>query len=126
MANAILGNLKGGVKLLGGGVVDNVAAATPGSVYYHLELPEGESVLVFPDLLSRLQSYSVFRQKDASLVIALRAKALEWCRAEIPAFAWVWPLAIPSAVALALRESESEATARALIEAENITLHPES
>jgi len=117
VANALLSNLRGGAKLLGGGVVERTGGETPGSVvYYHLELPEGESVLVFPDLLSRLQSYAVFRPRDSALVGALRARAREWCKLEVPA--WVWPLAIPSAVALAMRTSVSEEQGVRMIEAE--------
>jgi len=121
VASALLGNLKNGAKLLGGGVVANTGGETPrNEVYYVLELPEGDSVLVFPDLLSRLQSYSVFRQRDAALLAALRARAREWCKLSLPA--WVWPLAIPGAVALATMTTEAEESSVALIGAVNPTL----
>lgn len=100
-ANALLSNLEGGAKLLGGGVVQvGAGAQRTTQTWYSLELLSGPEVVVFPDLLARLQSYSAFRPRDASLVTVLRARATEWCKQEVPP--WVWPLVIPTSVALAL------------------------
>lgn len=166
LANAMLANLAGGARLLGGGVIAKKIESGPsrvarltefrdevrcldelkqtlgghqlvrdrldeideksgggsqdvGQVYYILELPEGEQVLVFPDLLARLQAYSVFRQRDTALVQALRARAREWCKLSLPA--WVWPLAMPGAVALATRHSSTELACAPLV-VDNSTL----
>lgn len=107
VANALIGNLEGGAKLLGGGAIQSKEGGEArAEVWYEVELPEGERVVVFPDLLASLQSYSVFRPRDAALLAALRARAREWCKLRLPT--WVWPLAMPGAVALATARSSSE------------------
>jgi len=105
-ANALIGNLEGGAKLLGGGAIQFGGGEARTEVWYEVELPEGERVVVFPDLLASLQSYSVFRPRDAALLAALRARAREWCKLRLPT--WAWPLAMPGAVALATARSSSE------------------
>jgi len=106
VANALIGNLESGAKLLGGGAIQNGGGETRTEVWYEVELPEGERVVVFPDLLASLQSYSIFRSRDAALLAALRARAREWCKLRLPT--WVWPLAMPGAIALATARSASE------------------
>jgi len=115
VANALLANLKGGARLLGGGVIHRKAGDEGhGHVYYVLELASGETLTVFPELLSRLQAYSCFRRREEALVPALRARGVDWCRSSgLPC--WVWPMALPSAVALSMRPFVEEETAQSLM-----------
>jgi hypothetical protein len=108
VANALLANLKGGARLLGGGVVQRKPGEDgAGHMYFVLELPSGETVTVFPELLSRLQAYSCFRRRELALVPALRARGVDWCRSSgLPV--WAWPLAVPSSVALSMQISHEE------------------
>jgi len=108
VANALLSNLKDGARLLGGGVVQRKPGEDgTGHVYYVLELPSGETVTVFPELLSRLQAYSCFRRREMALVPALRARGVDWCRSSgLPV--WAWPLAVPSSVALSMQVTSEE------------------
>lgn len=115
VANALLANLKGGARLLGGGVVQRKTGEEGrGHVYYVLELASGETVTVFPELLSRLQAYSCFRRRDVALVPALRARGVDWCRSSgLPA--WAWPYAVPCAVAMSMQPTLEEEAAMGLM-----------
>lgn len=115
VANGLITSLSGGARLLGGGVVQHPEAGRPNAsqVWYLLELPDGEQVVCFPELLARLQAYSVFRDRDASLLSALTARARDWCKLELPA--WAWAHALASSVALAFDASVQEDQAGRLI-----------
>jgi len=115
VANSLLVSLKGGAKLLGGGVVQNheAGASITNQVWYMLELPEGEQVVVFPDLLARLHAYCLFRGRETALLSALRARARDWCKRELPS--WVWPFAMPPAIFLAWQGTTMEDQAFGMI-----------
>jgi len=115
VANALLANLQDGARLLGGGVVQRKEGDEGrGHVYYVLELSSGDTVVVFPELLSRLQAYSCFRGRDSALVPALRARAVDWCRSSgLPV--WAWPFAVPTSVALSMRVFREEECAMGLM-----------
>jgi len=78
-----------------------------------LELPEGEQLVVFPELLARLHAYSLFRAREESLLASLRARARDWCKQELPV--WAWPLAMPPSIYLAWEGTTFEDQALSLI-----------
>jgi hypothetical protein len=76
--NLVLAARPDGVKILGGGSVlgkedDRVA-------YLVVEEADGAVSVVFPELLAALRSYAFLRAREATLVLALRSRALEWCK----------------------------------------------
>jgi len=78
--NVVLSQLKDGATLLGGGEVRGQGGGRV--CYYHLGLPDGSRELLFPSAVSKLAAYALLRQRDATLVSALRLRALEWCKSE--------------------------------------------
>lgn len=84
----ILTWLNGGARILGGG--SEVTVVGEGgeherevrSTFWTCELRDGSVVVIFPELLAKLSCYAFCRKRDASLVSALRLRALEWCRAQ--------------------------------------------
>lgn len=79
--NLALSHPTGGAKILGGGSVRGGTAGQPRrETYVVVELPDGSRETVFPELLGRLASYSLLRERNADLVSALRLRAQEWCK----------------------------------------------
>lgn len=76
--NVVLSQFEDGAILLGGGEVQGKDGARV--AYYHVELSDGSREVLFPDAVSKLASYALLRQRDATLVSALRLRALEWCK----------------------------------------------
>lgn len=74
-ANLILGLRAEGVRILGGGSVhtDN----PKDGVYIVCELADGSVEVLFPELVGRLAAYAIFRDRNATLLSALRLRALE-------------------------------------------------
>lgn len=104
--NMLLTHRGEGVMLLGGG---KLATEKDGPVsYYVVMTPDDRVDVVCPQLIASLASYSCFRSRDATLVTALRSRALEKCKK--------WGLSdshtnllLPSAVSWAWRPSPREA-----------------
>jgi hypothetical protein len=78
--NLVLSQFEDGAILLGGGEVQCKDGER--ATYYVVELSDGSRNVLFPELLSRLGSYALLRQRDAVLVSALRLRALEWCKSK--------------------------------------------
>jgi hypothetical protein len=66
---------------------------------------------VFPELLAALRSYAFLRHREATLLLALRTRALEWCKVRGMADTST-TVAIETAVAWAWVEDEREVMAR--------------
>jgi hypothetical protein len=100
VANYLLATVSGGAKVIGGGLKSVPSSfSKEDGLYIVLETQEGRS-LCFPNLLGRLRSYSLFRDRDRLLLGSLRARAEEWCRSR--GFdSWVTDLAVSSALELA-------------------------
>lgn len=99
VANYLLSTVSGGAKVIGGGLrnVPTTFAREDG-VYIVLETQDGRS-LCFPNLLGRLRSYCLFRDRDRLLLGSLRARAEEWCRSR--SFdPWLTDLAVSGALEL--------------------------
>jgi hypothetical protein len=93
-ANLILTHFDEGAKILGGGSVpgkDNDRV-----VYYVVELADGSREVVAPELFSSLAAYAFLRERSATLVSALRLRALEWCKGAGLDKSVTWAL-VPSA-----------------------------
>jgi len=76
--NLVLASRPDGVKILGGGSVqgkDKTRVA-----YLVVEDRDGSVSTVFPELLAALRSYAFLRARESTLVLALRSRALEWCK----------------------------------------------
>lgn len=100
VANYLLSTVSGGAKVIGGGL-RQVPPSQPkeDGVYFVLETVSGRS-LCFPNLLGRLRSYSLFRDRDRLLLGSLRARAEEWCRSrDFPS--WLTDLAVSGSLELA-------------------------
>lgn len=97
--NFLLWWIRGGARILGGGSVPGreeeafrddgrpwyrdgrrVRLPGPRQVFYHVELRDGSVATVFPELLAKLCAYAFCREREPSLVSALRLRALEWCK----------------------------------------------
>jgi hypothetical protein len=99
VSNYLLATVSGGAKVIGGGLrtVPSSERQEDG-VYIVLETQGGRS-LCFPNLLGRLRSYSLFRDRDRLLLGSLRARAEEWCRSR--GFdSWLTDLAVAGALEL--------------------------
>jgi len=123
--NSLLTHFRHGAKCLGGGTVrgeekraDEVIEVAVG--YLHLELADGSREVVFSDLFFSLASYAFLRKRDALLVGALRARALEWCRKVGLSKSHTW-MAVSSAIHLAWQVSPVEAHASEAISAGRTT-----
>lgn len=116
--NLLLASRPDGVKILGGGSVpgsrgdDDVAVS-----YFVVEDSSGTVSTVFPDLLGALSSYAFLRARESTLVLALRSRALEWCKKQGLADS-VTAVAVETAVSWAWGVSPREALARESISAE--------
>jgi len=114
--NLALAHWPDGVKLLGGGAVQGKRHDEPTRVpYLVVEFPDGLVETVFPDLVSSLSSYAFLRKREATLVLALRSRAQEWCKQEGLSSSST-AVAVPSAVRWAWGVSEREAFVRAGIQ----------
>lgn len=100
VANYLLSTVSGGAKIIGGGL-KNVPSSysREDGVYIVLETQNGRS-LCFPNLLGRLRSYSLFRDRDRLLLGSLRARADEWCRSR-DFDPWLTDLAVAGVLELA-------------------------
>jgi hypothetical protein len=106
----LLGSVEGGVRLLGGGVINGRpgkvtpsercancsgkvpdcacvrpagSRTAPGEQCLYLVVDiRGEVSVVFPSLLAKLRLYALCRQRDVQLLGALRTRAVEWCKAQ--------------------------------------------
>jgi len=100
--NLLLAHRPSGVKILGGGsVCGKKGDDDTRCPYFVVECRDGNVSTVFPDLLSCLSSYAFLRAREATLVLALRSRAIEWCKkqgmdspctatAVETAVAWAW------------------------------------
>lgn len=77
--NFLLDALEGGARILGGGSV-GCGHGEPPAVFWTVETRDGSVSMIFPDLLAKLRAYAYCRRRDASLVGALRLRAVEWCK----------------------------------------------
>lgn len=77
-ANLILSLREEGVRILGGGSVQTDKPKD--GVYVVCELADGSVEVLFPELVGRLAAYAIFRDRDATLLSALRLRALELCK----------------------------------------------
>jgi len=116
----VAASVENGVKILGGGFVRVGPGDEDETVehrrlreekgFYLLVSTEGADDVVFPHLLGFLRQHSLFRQRDTSLLLGLRSRAIDWCRAR--GFdSWVSDVAVASAVPLALEPSTHEVLA---------------
>jgi hypothetical protein len=80
--NLLLAHRAHGVKVLGRSTVPGKDREGEACVYtgYTVESPDGSLDFVLPELVFALSSYSCFRQRESTLVLALRSRALEWCK----------------------------------------------
>jgi len=121
-ANFILTGQENGAKILGGGSVQTLVEGRGGiEIYYHVELADGSREVVFPELLSKLSSYALLRQRNADLLSALRLRALEWCRGHGLSGPAAY-MAVVSAIKLAWHVSPSERRLRESVIGETPTL----
>lgn len=133
--NVLLSTIPDGAKVHGGGLVENPESVAPmgdndaisasrfkSQLWYLLELSDGTLHVVFPDLVCRLGSYSLFRERDQSLLDALRARARDWCKRELPS--WAWSYAMPPAVLFAWRGTTVESEVSTLLTAGGVPAAP--
>jgi len=115
-ANLVLSIWRGGIKLLGGGAVagrdGNNNVRVPYFVVEHLD---GSVETVFPELISALSSYAWLRSRDGTLVLALRSRALEWCKLKSLSEASTL-VAVASAVKWSWHLSDAELEARSQLD----------
>jgi len=76
--NLVLSARPDGVKILGGGSVRGKEETRVG--YLVVEEFGGTVSVVFPELLAALRAYAFLRPRESTLVLALRSRALEWCK----------------------------------------------
>lgn len=120
--NYILGSIHGGAKFLGGGTVAVRKDEEDGDtrkvsevplqdrVYFIVDTGDEEPALVFPELLGKLRTYALFRERDSTLLGALRTRAQQWCRAR-RFDAYIMDLAVASASSMAMMPSTHEQVA---------------
>lgn len=83
-ATALVAARGGEVKFLGGGML-KTEKGIGGEVTvlenaYVNAVHEGTCFRLYPELLAKLTCYSTLRKRDATLVTALRTRAIEWCK----------------------------------------------
>jgi hypothetical protein len=83
--NLVLSQMDDGVRIRGGGSVqgkpkEGDLGGFEKVPYFVCELRDGSLETVFPDLLAALSSYAFLRKRDATLLLALRSRAVEWCK----------------------------------------------
>jgi len=49
-------------------------------VFLHVELKDGTCHTIFPSLVAELSSFAGFRPRNNATLMALRHRALEWCK----------------------------------------------
>ncbi|AJA41111.1 hypothetical protein [Magnaporthe oryzae RNA virus] len=110
--NYLLASIENGVKILGGGS-EKVAPDRPSldGLYFVVETSERSVELVFPALLGRLRQYALWRERDDTLLGALRTRAVDWCRA-VALRPHVADLAVASCVSIAFEPSLHERSTR--------------
>lgn len=77
-SNLALMHFRDGAKILGGGSVRS-HEGRPVS-YLVVLLADGSQELFVPELVGKLSTYALLRERDETLVSALRLRALEWCK----------------------------------------------
>lgn len=124
----LLASVENGARILGGGSEKTVEGdGTEGTeMYFVLETAKSTEV-VFPSLLGSLRQYALFRERTSDLLLGLRSRASEWCRAR-SLRPWVADLAVCSAVNLAMEPSthEGESAPRVRRAIERLPLLPAS
>jgi len=115
--NQLLAHRADGVKVLGRSTVPGVDRDGNASVYtgYTVELSDGSLDFVLPDLVYALSSYSCFREREATLVLALRSRALEWCKKRGLSDSFT-NMVVPAAVSWSWKVSAREARLAGTIE----------
>jgi len=110
--NYLLASVQNGVKILGGGS-ERVAEGRSDldGLYFVVETSERSTELVFPALLGRLRQYALWRERDDTLLSALRTRAVDWCRA-VALRPHVADLAVASCVSIAFEPSLHERSTR--------------
>lgn len=110
--NLVLTHRIEGVKVRGGGSVAGRNKDEDVRVpYFVVESPDGSMDTLCPDLLSALSTYSFLRERDATLVSALRLRAQEFCKKHSLSSSVTWQL-VPSAVRWAWDVSARERLVR--------------
>jgi hypothetical protein len=123
----VAASVENGVRILGGGFADSgppegeeetreqFLRRREKCFYLLVATEEGDDV-VFPHLLGHLRQHSLFRQRDSALLLGLRSRAVEWCRAR-GLVSWVADLAVASAVSFAMELSTHESLTAPRVEA---------
>lgn len=112
--NYLLSSVENGARILGGGFEEVAEGDGRDGVYFVVETSESRE-LVFPALLGSLRQYALFRKRDSSLLLGLRSRASEWCKAR--GFRpWVVDMAVCSAVTMSMSPSAQEVRSRPLVE----------
>jgi hypothetical protein len=112
--NYLLSSVQDGARILGGGFEEVSECSGSDGVYFVIETAVSRE-LVFPALLGSLRQYALFRKRDSSLLLGLRSRASEWCRAR--GFRpWVADMAVCSAATLAMFPSTHEVLSRPHVE----------
>lgn len=110
MTNATLTLLKEQVKILGVGYVNNYSGDVKRSVpYFVVQNRNGDQDTIYPELLGLLSAHACLRERDASLVFGLRARASLWCKNNLPT--WLRAQAMAPAISRAYAVSDAEARA---------------
>jgi len=83
--NLVLAQRADGVRIRGGGSVEGKLKEDDSGhrekvPYFVCELRDGSLETVFPDLLASLSSYAFLRRREATLLLALRSRAVEWAK----------------------------------------------
>jgi hypothetical protein len=114
VANYLLSSVEDGARILGGGFEEVADDFGADGVYFIVET-SGSRELVFPALLGAIRQYALFRKRDSSLLLGLRSRASEWCKAR--GFRpWVADMAVCSAAVLAMSPSAHEVLSRPRVE----------
>jgi len=79
VANAMSTLVDSGVIVKGGGTLPKVGEEGF-EVYLNLELKDGSHHTIFPSLVGELKCYAAFRPRDRDTLMALRFRALQWCK----------------------------------------------
>jgi hypothetical protein len=114
--NLMLAHFGDGARILGGGLVQVQAGEGEGMeckshTYLVLELSDGSRETIFPELVCALASFAFLRERSATLVSALRLRALEWYKKNRLSQVVVWST-LPSCFKFAWHVSDSEELVR--------------
>jgi len=120
------------VKFLGGGMLRTTRPSDkedqPDEVLEHPFVyaeVNGSVVPLYPALLARLSTYATFRVRGASLLQALKVRAIEWCKKSCFTEEQTADT-VAASVALAHHPSRVEASAVKLLEVESSVVRPPS